>query len=152
MPVGLLEAGKVLKAVKKGELRPTAMRRPIRRHGCLRAGQRQDQMLKAQRPNSRGMRLKFAYLIEPPFNYRDGDSRVTGCDIELVRVVFERLGVNEFERVETEFANLLPGLVDGARQMTPASSQPPSGDRWRRSAGRSGRWRTGCGCKEIRAG
>jgi len=62
--------------------------------------------------------LKFAYLIEPPFNYRDSDGRVTGCDVELARVVFQRLGVKEFELVETEFANLLPGLADGRWQMT----------------------------------
>ena len=31
---------------------------------------------------------------------------------------FERLGVKEFELVETEFANLLPGLADGRWQMT----------------------------------
>jgi polar amino acid transport system substrate-binding protein len=62
--------------------------------------------------------LKFAYLIEPPFNYREADGTVTGCDVELARVVFQRLGVNEFELVETEFANLLPGLADARWQMT----------------------------------
>ncbi|MGV3548626.1 hypothetical protein [Rhizobium sp.] len=29
--------------------------------------------------------MKFAYLIEPPFNHRDADGTVTGCDVELVR-------------------------------------------------------------------
>ena len=62
--------------------------------------------------------MKFAYLIEPPFNYREVDGRVTGCDVELARVVFQRLGVKEFELVETEFANLLPGLADARWQMT----------------------------------
>jgi len=62
--------------------------------------------------------LKFAYLIEPPFNYRETNGTVTGCDVELARAVFERLGVKEFEMVETEFADLLPGLADGRWQMT----------------------------------
>ncbi len=29
--------------------------------------------------------MKFAYLIEPPFNYREDDGTVTGCDVELAR-------------------------------------------------------------------
>ena len=62
--------------------------------------------------------MKFAYLIEPPFNYREDDGRVSGCDVELARVVFERLGVPDCELVEAEFAELLPGLADGRWQMT----------------------------------
>jgi polar amino acid transport system substrate-binding protein len=62
--------------------------------------------------------LKFAYLIEPPFNYRGKDGSVSGCDVELARTVFDKLGVREFELVETEFATLLPGVADGSWQMT----------------------------------
>lgn len=62
--------------------------------------------------------MKFAYLIEPPFNHREVDGSVSGCDVELARVVFARLGVADIELVETEFAELLPGVADGRWQMT----------------------------------
>lgn len=61
--------------------------------------------------------MKFAYLIEPPFNYRDPDGTVTGCDVELARHVLEALG-ETFEPIEAEFAELLPGLGHGRWQMT----------------------------------
>lgn len=62
--------------------------------------------------------MKFAYLIEPPFNYRREDGTVTGCDVELARVVFEATGAGSFEPVETEFADLLPGVAEGRWRMT----------------------------------
>ncbi|MEP0962225.1 MAG: transporter substrate-binding domain-containing protein [Roseobacter sp.] len=62
--------------------------------------------------------MKFAYLIEPPFNYVDATGHVTGCDVELARHVFAELGIADFEPVETEFSELLPGLADGAWRMT----------------------------------
>ncbi|MDA8586541.1 transporter substrate-binding domain-containing protein [Rhodobacteraceae bacterium] len=62
--------------------------------------------------------MKFAYLIEPPFNYVDETGRVTGCDVELARRVFRELGIEDFEPIETEFAELLPGLSDGRWRMT----------------------------------
>lgn len=61
--------------------------------------------------------MKFAYLIEPPFNYRDADGVVTGCDVELARFVLGELG-ETFEPVEAEFAELLPGLGEGRWRMT----------------------------------
>lgn len=61
--------------------------------------------------------MKFAYLIEPPFNYRDADGTVTGCDVELARHVLGELG-ETFEPVEAEFAELLPGLGQGRWRMT----------------------------------
>lgn len=61
--------------------------------------------------------MKFAYLIEPPFNHRDADGTVTGCDVELARHVLAELG-ETFEPVEAEFAKLLPGLGEGRWQMT----------------------------------
>lgn len=62
--------------------------------------------------------MKFAYLIEPPFNYVDATGHVTGCDVELARHVFAELGIADFEPVETEFSELLPGLGDGSWRMT----------------------------------
>ncbi|WP_299893246.1 transporter substrate-binding domain-containing protein [uncultured Ruegeria sp.] len=62
--------------------------------------------------------MKFAYLIEPPFNYVDASGCVTGCDVELARYVFAEIGIADFEPVETEFAELLPGVADGRWRMT----------------------------------
>jgi polar amino acid transport system substrate-binding protein len=62
--------------------------------------------------------MKFAYLIEPPFNYVDTDGDVTGCDVELARHVFQELEISDFEPVETDFAELLPGLGNGRWRMT----------------------------------
>ncbi|WP_440409687.1 transporter substrate-binding domain-containing protein [Neorhizobium petrolearium] len=60
----------------------------------------------------------FAYLIEPPFNYRRPDGTVTGCDVELARTVLAMAGVRDVTMAETEFAQLLPGLDDGRWRMT----------------------------------
>ena len=62
--------------------------------------------------------MKFAYLIEPPFNYRDDDGTVTGCDVELARYVFAKMAIDGFEPIEAEFAELLPGLAAGRWRMT----------------------------------
>ena len=62
--------------------------------------------------------MKFAYLIEPPFNFVTPKGEVTGSDVELARHVFAELGINKFEPMETEFAELLPGLDTGMWRMT----------------------------------
>jgi len=62
--------------------------------------------------------MKFAYLIEPPFNYKTPDGRVTGTDVELARFVVNQLNLGVFEPIEAEFAELLPGVANGKWQMT----------------------------------
>lgn len=62
--------------------------------------------------------MKFAYLIEPPFNCLGRDGAATGCDVELARYVAQQIGAAPFEPVETLFADLLPGLSDGRWRMT----------------------------------
>ena len=62
--------------------------------------------------------LRFAFLIEPPFCYRTSDGAVTGCDVEVARHVIRQIGDGAFVPVETEFAELLPGLADGRWDMT----------------------------------
>ena len=52
--------------------------------------------------------LKFAFLIEPPFCYRTPDGAVTGCDVELARLIARQIGADSFDPIETEFA--LPGF------------------------------------------
>jgi polar amino acid transport system substrate-binding protein len=61
---------------------------------------------------------KFAYLIEPPFNYRDADGTVTGCDVALARTILRMVGLHDVEMVEAEFAHLLPGLSEGRWRTT----------------------------------
>jgi polar amino acid transport system substrate-binding protein len=56
--------------------------------------------------------MKFAWIAEPPFGYAAADGGATGCDVELARHALVKLG-ERFEPVETEFAELLPGLQDG---------------------------------------
>src|SRR5277367_3932967 len=65
-----------------------------------------------------GQRLRFAFLEEPPFCFRAPDGTIAGCDVELARVVAQRIGVGPFVPVETEFAHLLRGLADGRWDMT----------------------------------
>jgi polar amino acid transport system substrate-binding protein len=60
--------------------------------------------------------MKFAWIAEPPFNFRK-DGVVTGCDAEVARTVFAVLG-EAFEPVKTEFADLLPGLADARWDVT----------------------------------
>ncbi len=62
--------------------------------------------------------MKFAYLIEPPFNHRMPDGTVTGTDVELAKFVIDELNLGEFEPIETEFAELLQGVASGKWRMT----------------------------------
>jgi polar amino acid transport system substrate-binding protein len=62
--------------------------------------------------------MKFAFLEEPPFCFTDVSAEVSGCDVELAQKVSGMLGLKDFAAVGTEFAELLPGLVDGRWTMT----------------------------------
>jgi polar amino acid transport system substrate-binding protein len=62
--------------------------------------------------------MRFAYLIEPPFNFLSPGGAVTGCDVELARAALNLVGIRDFELVETEFARLLPGLGEDRWEMT----------------------------------
>ena len=62
--------------------------------------------------------MRFAFLIEPPFCFRTEQGTVTGCDVEVARVLAQRIGAGPFVPVETEFDQLLPGLCDGRWDMT----------------------------------
>jgi len=65
-----------------------------------------------------GRDVRFAFLIEPPFCYRTESGAVTGCDVELARHVLRAIGAGALIQVETEFAELIPGLADGRWDMT----------------------------------
>ena len=62
--------------------------------------------------------LTFAFLEEPPFCFTGALDEVSGCDVELARRLGEMLGSASFRPIETEFAELLPGLVEGRWTMT----------------------------------
>ncbi|NTE89239.1 transporter substrate-binding domain-containing protein [Agrobacterium rubi] len=62
--------------------------------------------------------MKFAYLIEPPFNYRNKQCVLTGSDVELARTVLSMIGIENVEFIETEFSNLLSGLEQHRWDMT----------------------------------
>jgi polar amino acid transport system substrate-binding protein len=62
--------------------------------------------------------MKFAFLIEPPFCFRDARGKVTGCDIAVAHHLVEAKGLGALHFVETEFSHLLPGLADGYWDMT----------------------------------
>jgi len=73
--------------------------------------------------------VKFAYLIEPPFNFRDSKDTVRGCDVDLARHVAEALDLGPFEPIETEFAELLPGLTAGRWRLTTGLFDTPERQR-----------------------
>ena len=62
--------------------------------------------------------MKFAYLIEPPFNYLTADGVATGCDVELAKYVISKIGEEKFDPIETDFSSLLPGLANCDWRMT----------------------------------
>ena len=61
--------------------------------------------------------MRFAFLQEPPFCFTDPSGALHGCDAKLAEKVCALLA-EPFAPVETEFAELLPGLVDGRWDMT----------------------------------
>ena len=62
--------------------------------------------------------MKFAYLIEPPFNYLTSEGQICGHDVDLALHVFKALKMESVELIETEFADLLPGLANAQWSMT----------------------------------
>lgn len=62
--------------------------------------------------------FRFAYLQEPPFCVRRHNGEVSGCDLELARIVLARAGIERVRLIETEFSQLLSGLADGRWEMT----------------------------------
>ncbi|MGX5841359.1 transporter substrate-binding domain-containing protein [Mesorhizobium sp. ArgA1] len=61
--------------------------------------------------------MRFAFLQEPPFCFTDHSGALHGCDAKLAEKVCALLA-EPFSPVETEFAELLRGLVDGRWDMT----------------------------------
>jgi polar amino acid transport system substrate-binding protein len=63
------------------------------------------------------MKVRVAYLEEPPFYWTGEDQRATGADIELADVVLRAIGVCTIEHHLTSFGELLSGVQDGRWDM-----------------------------------
>ncbi|OXJ19732.1 transporter substrate-binding domain-containing protein [Burkholderia sp. AU6039] len=63
------------------------------------------------------MKVRIAYIEEPPFYWTAADGTVTGADIELAEVVLRAIGVTEIEYHPTSFEALLPGVQAGRWDM-----------------------------------
>jgi polar amino acid transport system substrate-binding protein len=63
------------------------------------------------------MKVRIAYLEEPPFYSTDQNHRAIGSDIELADVVLRAIGVTSIEHELTSFDELLPGVQEGRWDM-----------------------------------
>ena len=63
------------------------------------------------------MKVRIAYIEEPPFYWTAADGTLTGADIELAEVVLRAIGVTEIEYHPTSFEALLPGVQAGRWDM-----------------------------------
>jgi len=63
------------------------------------------------------MKVRIAYLEEPPFYWTGEDHCATGADIELADVVLRAIGVSSIEHHVTSFEVLLPGVQEGRWDM-----------------------------------
>jgi polar amino acid transport system substrate-binding protein len=63
------------------------------------------------------MKVRIAYLEEPPFYWTGEDHCATGADIELADIVLRAIGVSSIEHHVTSFEELLPGVQEGRWDM-----------------------------------
>lgn len=63
------------------------------------------------------MKVRIAYIEEPPFYWTGPDRTATGADIELANVVLRAIGVSSIEHHLTSFEELLPGVQEGRWDM-----------------------------------
>lgn len=66
---------------------------------------------------SKSMKLRIAYVEEPPFYWTDENHLVKGADIELAEVVLRAVGVSSIEYQLISFEELLPGVQAGRWDM-----------------------------------
>lgn len=63
------------------------------------------------------MKVRVAYIEEPPFYWTGDDQRPTGADIEVAEVVLRAIGVTDIEYHLTSFGEFLPGVQEGRWDM-----------------------------------
>jgi len=66
---------------------------------------------------NKDMKLRIAYIEEPPFYWTDESNLVKGADIELAEAVLGAIGVKSIEYQLTTFEELLPGVQAGRWDM-----------------------------------
>ena len=71
------------------------------------------------------MKVRVAYIEEPPFYRTAEDRRVVGSDIELAEAVLGAIGVTAIKYVTTSFDQLLPGVNEGRWDMNVPSFVAP---------------------------
>ncbi|MFF2845578.1 ectoine/hydroxyectoine ABC transporter substrate-binding protein EhuB [Streptomyces sp. NPDC058001] len=54
--------------------------------------------------------VRLGIAGEVPYGYIDDDGEFTGEAVELAKVIFKRLGVDQVQPVATDFSSLIPGL------------------------------------------
>lgn len=63
------------------------------------------------------MKIRIAYLEEPPFGWSGPDGAAMGADIDLATVVLRAIGATEIEHCLTTFSELLDGVATGRWDM-----------------------------------
>ncbi|QHE92585.1 transporter substrate-binding domain-containing protein [Pandoraea fibrosis] len=63
------------------------------------------------------MKVRVAYIEEPPFYWTGPHQTATGADIELADVTLRAIGASVIEFVPTTFDELLPGVQEGRWDM-----------------------------------
>jgi polar amino acid transport system substrate-binding protein len=75
-------------------------------------------------------KVVFAYLDEPPFALSGPDGQPSGCDVEVALTILKSIGVQQVETRLVNFADLLPGLVNGRWTVNTAMFITPERSRW----------------------
>lgn len=57
--------------------------------------------------------IRIGYAVEPPFAFVDAQGQVTGESPAVARAIWQRLGIQHIEWVQTDFASLIPQLRAG---------------------------------------
>ncbi|PCE22952.1 amino acid ABC transporter substrate-binding protein [Paraburkholderia acidicola] len=63
------------------------------------------------------MKVRIAYIEEPPFYWTGEDRSVKGADIELAEVILRAIGASSIDYQVTTFPELLPGVQAGRWDM-----------------------------------
>src|SRR6266404_4006239 len=67
------------------------------------------------------MKVKIAYIEEPPFGWTKSDQTATGADVDLADTVLRAIGVTQIEHHLTTFSELLSGVEAGRWDMNECS-------------------------------
>jgi polar amino acid transport system substrate-binding protein len=62
------------------------------------------------------VKVTMAILDEPPFCWL-GEDGATGADVDVATTMLYRIGVDDVDFVQVEFAELIPGLIRGRWQL-----------------------------------